>query len=125
MNQELLNKIESDQLRKDPLKFNVGDTVKVHTKVVEGEKERIQVFAGLVIGRRGHGINETFTVRRISYGEGVERVFPVNSPRIEKVVVDRQGKVRRAKLTYLRERIGEKALAVKAKDIKSLSLCQI
>ena len=118
MNQELLNKIESDQLRKDPLKFNVGDTVKVHTKVVEGEKERIQVFAGLVIGRRGHGINETFTVRRISYGEGVERVFPVNSPRIEKVVVERQGKVRRAKLTYLRERIGKKALAVKAKDIR-------
>ena len=118
MNQELLNKIESDQLRKDPLKFNVGDTVKVHTKVVEGEKERIQVFAGLVIGRRGHGINETFTVRRISYGEGVERVFPVNSPRIEKVVVDRQGKVRRAKLNYLRERIGKKALAVKAKDIR-------
>ena len=118
MNQELLNKIESDQLRKDPLTFNVGDTVKVHTKVVEGEKERIQVFAGLVIGRGGHGINETFTVRRISYGEGVERVFPVNSPRIEKVVVDRQGKVRRAKLTYLRERIGKKALAVKAKDIR-------
>ena len=118
MNQELLNKIESDQLRKDPLKFNVGATVKVHTKVVEGEKERIQVFAGLVIGRRGHGINETFTVRRISYGEGVERVFPVNSPRIERVVVDRQGKVRRAKLTYLRERIGKKALAVKAKDIR-------
>jgi len=118
MNQELLNKIESEQLRKDPLEFNVGDTVKVHTKVVEGEKERIQVFSGLVIGRRGHGINETFTVRRISYGEGVERVFPINSPRIEKVVVDRQGKVRRAKLTYLRERIGKKALAVKAKDIR-------
>ena len=118
MNQELLNKIESEQLRKDPLEFNVGDTVKVHTKVVEGEKERIQVFAGLVIGRRGHGINETFTVRRISYGEGVERVFPIHSPRIEKVVVDRQGKVRRAKLTYLRERIGKKALAVKAKDIR-------
>ncbi len=118
MNQELLNKIESEQLRKDPLEFNVGDTVKVHTKVVEGEKERIQVFAGLVIGRRGHGINETFTVRRISYGEGVERVFPINSPRIEKVVVDRQGKVRRAKLTYLRERIGKKALAVKANDVR-------
>ena len=118
MNQKLLNKIESEQLRKDPLQFNVGDSVKVHTKVVEGEKERIQVFAGLVIGRRGHGINETFTVRRISYGEGVERVFPINSPRIEKVVVDRQGKVRRAKLNYLRERIGKKALAVKAKDIR-------
>ena len=118
MNQELLKKIESEQIRKDPLQFNVGDSVKVHTKVVEGEKERIQVFSGLVIGRRGHGINETFTVRRISYGEGVERVFPINSPRIEKVVVDRQGKVRRAKLTYLRERIGKKALAVKAKDIR-------
>ncbi|MDP7177143.1 MAG: 50S ribosomal protein L19 [Verrucomicrobiota bacterium] len=119
MNQELLNKVESAQLRKEPLKFNVGDSVKVHTRVVEGDKERIQVFAGLVIGRRGHGINETFTVRRISYGEGVERVFPVHSPRIEKVVVDRQGKVRRAKLTYLRERIGKKALAVKARDTRS------
>ena len=118
MNQELLNKDESAQLRKEPLEFNVGDSVKVHTKVVEGEKERIQVFAGLVIGRRGHGMNETFTVRRISYGEGVERVFPVHSPRIDKVVVDRQGKVRRAKLTYLRERIGKKALAVKAKDVR-------
>ena len=118
MNQELLDKVESAQLRKEPLEFNVGDTVKVHTKVVEGEKERIQVFAGLVIGRRGHGMNETFTVRRISYGEGVERVFPVHSPRIDKVVVDRQGKVRRAKLTYLRERIGKKALAVKAKDTR-------
>ena len=118
MNQELLDKIESAQLRKEPLEFNVGDSVKVHTKVVEGEKERIQVFAGLVIGRRGHGMNETFTVRRISYGEGVERVFPVHSPRIDKGVVDRQGKVRRAKLTYLRERIGKKALAVKAKDAR-------
>ena len=118
MNQELLDKVESAQLRKEPLEFNVGDSVKVHTKVVEGEKERIQVFAGLVIGRRGHGMNETFTVRRISYGEGVERVFPVHSPRIDKVVVERQGKVRRAKLTYLRERIGKKALAVKAKDVR-------
>ena len=118
MNQEMLDKVESAQLRKEPLEFNVGDSVKVHTKVVEGEKERIQVFAGLVIGRRGHGMNETFTVRRISYGEGVERVFPVHSPRIDKVVVERQGKVRRAKLTYLRERIGKKALAVKAKDVR-------
>ena len=118
MNQEILNKIESEHYRKEPLEFKVGDSVKVHTKVVEGEKERIQVFAGLVIGRRGHGVNETFTVRRISYGEGVERVFPVHSPRIEIVVVDRQGRVRRAKLTYLRERIGKKALAVKAKDTR-------
>ncbi|HIL73325.1 MAG: 50S ribosomal protein L19 [Verrucomicrobia bacterium] len=118
MNQELLDKVESAQLRKDPLEFNVGDSVKVHAKVVEGEKERIQVFTGLVIARRGHGMNETFTVRRISYGEGVERVFPVHSPRIDKVIVERQGKVRRAKLTYLRERIGKKALAVKAKDTR-------
>ena len=118
MNQELLDKVELAQLRKDPLEFNVGDSVKVHAKVVEGEKERIQVFTGLVIARRGHGMNETFTVRRISYGEGVERVFPVHSPRIDKVIVERQGKVRRAKLTYLRERIGKKALAVKAKDTR-------
>ena len=90
----------------------------VDPRVQQLEEERIQVFAGLVIGRRGHGVNETFTVRRISYGEGVERVFPVHSPRIEKVVVDRQGRVRRAKLTYLRERIGKKALAVKAKDTR-------
>ena len=87
--------------------FSVGDTVNVHTKVVEGQKERIQVFNGVEIGRRGHGLNETFTVRRISYGEGVERVFPVHSPRIEKVVVERKGQVRRAKLTYLRGRIGK------------------
>ena len=118
MNQELLDKVESAQLRKDPLEFSVGDSVKVHAKVVEGEKERIQVFTGLVIARRGHGMNETFTVRRISYGEGVERVFPVHSPRIDKVIVERQGKVRRAKLTYLRERIGKKALAVKARDTR-------
>jgi large subunit ribosomal protein L19 len=118
MNQTLLAKIEKAHLRKKPLKFSVGDTVRVHTKVVEGDKERIQVFAGLVIGRRGHGINETFTVRRISYGEGVERVFPVNSARIEKVEVERQGKVRRAKLNYLRQRVGKSALAVKEKEVR-------
>ena len=112
----LFDKIESEQFRKNPVKFNVGDTVKVHTKVVEGAKERIQIFSGIVIGKRGHGLNETFTVRRISYGEGVERVFPVHSPRITKVVVERQGAVRRAKLNYLRNRIGKKAMAVKAKD---------
>lgn len=116
MNQALLDKIESAYTRKDTVAFSVGDTVNVHTKVVEGQKERIQVFTGVVIGRRGHGLNETFTVRRISYGEGVERVFPVHSPRIEKVVVERQGQVRRAKLTYLRSRIGKSALAVKEKE---------
>jgi large subunit ribosomal protein L19 len=116
MNQALLDKIEAAHLRKDPLKFNVGDSVRVHTKVVEGDKERIQIFAGVVIGRRGHGINETFTVRRISYGEGVERVFPVNSSRIDRIEVEREGAVRRAKLTYLRKRIGKGAIAVKEKD---------
>lgn len=116
MSQALFDKIESEQFRKNPLQFNVGDNVRVHTKVVEGDKERIQVFAGIVIGRRGRGLNENFTVRRISYGEGVERVFPVNSPRVEKIEVERQGKVRRAKLTYLRKRIGKSATAVKEKE---------
>ena len=115
MSQALFDKIEKAQYRTNPLEFNVGDTVRVHTKVVEGDKERIQIFTGIVIGRRGHGLNETFTVRRISYGEGVERVFPLNSPRIDKVEVERQGKVRRAKLTYLRNRIGKKATFVKEK----------
>ena len=115
MNQALLDKIESEQYRKTPADFAVGDTVRVHTKVVEGDKERIQVFTGVVIGRRGHGLNSSFTVRRISYGEGVERVFPVNSPRVEKIEVDRRGSVRRAKLTYLRARIGKGATAVKEK----------
>lgn len=116
MSQALFDRIESEQFRSNPLKFQVGDMVKVHTKVVEGEKERIQIFSGIVIGRRGRGLNETFTVRRISYGEGVERVFPVHSPRIDKVEVDRPGKVRRAKLHYLRNRIGKKAMAVKERD---------
>ena len=113
MNQALLDKIESEQFRKDSTRFNVGDSVRVHTKVVEGDKERIQIFAGVVIGKRGRGLNETFTVRRISYGEGVERVFPMHSPRIDKVEVERQGNVRRAKLTYLRKRIGRGATLVK------------
>ena len=116
MNQVILDKVESDYLRKEPLSFSVGDSVRVHTKVVEGDKERIQIFAGVVIGRRGHGLNSTFTVRRISYGEGVERVFPVNSPRVEKVEVERRGSVRRAKLTYLRKRVGKGATAVKERE---------
>jgi large subunit ribosomal protein L19 len=118
MSQALFDKIESEQFRKQPLNFSVGDSVRVHTKVVEGDKERIQVFAGVVIGRRGRGLNSTFTVRRISYGEGVERVFPVNSPRVEKVDVERRGSVRRAKLTYLRGRIGKSATAVKEKETR-------
>jgi large subunit ribosomal protein L19 len=113
MNQALLDKIESEQYRKNPTSFSVGDSVRVHTKVVEGDKERIQIFSGVVIGRRGHGLNEMFTVRRISYGEGVERVFPVHSPRVEKVEVERKGSVRRAKLTYLRNRLGKGATLVR------------
>src|SRR5437667_6798620 len=116
MNQALLEKIHSEQFRKEKAEFNVGDSVRVHTKVVEGDKERIQIFAGVVIGKRGRGLNETFAVRRISYGEGVERVFPVHSPRVDKIEVERKGSVRRAKLTYLRKRIGKGAVAVKEKD---------
>ena len=119
MSQAMFDKIEAEFFRKEPLQFRVGDTVRVHTKVVEGEKERIQIFSGVVMGRRGRGLNSTFTVRRISYGEGVERVFPVHSPRIEKVEVERQGSVRRAKLTYLRKRIGKGAVAVKEKEARA------
>src|SRR5690349_966715 len=116
MNQALLDKIQNEQFRKNDVPFNVGDSVRAHTKVVEGDKERIQVFSGVVIGKRGRGLNETFTVRRISYGEGVERVFPLHSPRIDKVEVERHGQVRRAKLTYLRKRIGKGATVVKEKE---------
>ena len=116
MSQALFDKIESEQFRKEPANFNVGDSVRVHTKVVEGDKERIQIFSGVVIGRRGRGLNATFTVRRISYGEGVERVFPLHSPRVDKVEVERQGNVRRAKLTYLRKRLGKGATLVKEKE---------
>ena len=118
MNQALQEKIESEQYRKDNATFGVGDSVKVHTKVVEGDKERIQIFSGVVIGKRGRGLNETFTVRRISYGEGVERIFPLHSPRVDKVEVERQGSVRRAKLTYLRKRLGKGATLVKEKAAK-------
>ncbi len=121
MNQALLNKIEAEQYRKDKADFAVGDTVKVHTKVVEGDKERIQIFTGVVIGRRGHGLNSSFTVRRISYGEAVERIFPTHSPRVDKVEVDRRGDVRRAKLTYLRGRLGKGATAVKEKEVKKVA----
>jgi large subunit ribosomal protein L19 len=119
MNQAIIDKIESEQYQKGAGQFSVGDSVRVHTKVVEGDKERIQIFAGVVIGRRGHGLNETFTVRRISYGEGVERVFPVHSPRVDKVEVERQGSVRRAKLTYLRSRLGKGATLVREKEGKA------
>jgi large subunit ribosomal protein L19 len=111
----IIQKIESEQLIKDRTEFNVGDTVRVHTRVVEGEKERIQIYTGIVIGKAGAGINSNFTVRRVSYGEGVERVFPLHSPRIAKIEVERRGSVRRAKLNYLRSRKGKAATTVKEK----------
>ena len=112
---EIIRKIENEQLKPEITPFRVGDTVKVHTRVVEGDKERIQLFSGIVIARRGTGLNSHFTVRRISYGEGVERVFPLHSPRIAKIEVERQGNVRPAKLNYLRTRKGKQAMSVKEK----------
>ena len=109
----IIDAIEKEQQKTDVIDFKVGDGVRVHTRVKEGDKERIQIFAGIVIGRKGRGINETFTVRRISYGEGVERVFPIHSPRIAKLDIDKPGKARRAKLNYLRDRKGREATAVR------------
>ena len=115
MNQELLKEITQGQIKAEKAAFKVGDGVRVHTKVREGDKERIQVFAGIVIARKGSGIHETFTVRRISYGEGVERVFPVNSPNVEKVEVE--SVPMRARLYYLRDRVGREASKVKEKRV--------
>jgi large subunit ribosomal protein L19 len=112
MNQ-IIDAIEKEQHRSEVTQFSVGDSVRVHTRVVEGDKERVQIFSGIVIGRKGRGLNETFTVRRISYGEGVERVFPLHSPRIAKVEVEQQGRARRARLNYLRTRKGKEATAVR------------
>ncbi|WP_217585626.1 50S ribosomal protein L19 [Lentibacillus saliphilus] len=107
--QKLIEEITQEQLRTDHPEFRAGDTVKVHVKVVEGSRERIQVFEGVVIKRQNGGISETFTVRKLSYGVGVERTFPVHSPRIEKIEVSRRGIVRRAKLYYLRNLRGKAA----------------
>ncbi|CAM3354820.1 50S ribosomal protein L19 [Marinicrinis lubricantis] len=109
MNQELLKELTQEQLRKDIPAFRPGDTLRVHVKVVEGSRERIQVFEGVVIKRRGGGISETFTVRKVSYGVGVERTFPLHTPKIDKIEVMRRGKVRRAKLYYLRNLRGKAA----------------
>lgn len=113
---DIIKKIEAEQLKPDIANFRVGDSVKVHTRVVEGGKERIQIFSGVVIARRGSGINASFTVRKISYGEGVERVFPLHTPRIAQIEVSNEGKVRRAKLHYLRKRVGKRAMLVKSAD---------
>lgn len=113
----IIDEITKDQLISGRDQFKVGDGVRVHTRVREGEKERIQIFAGIVIARKGHGIHETFTVRRISYGEGVERVFPTNSPNIEKIEIERESVTKRARMYFLRQRIGKKATKVDEKGI--------
>jgi len=109
MRMELINEIEAEQLKENPENFRIGDTVKVHFKIVEGQTERIQIFEGLVIAINNSGIRKTFTVRKMSYGVGVERIFPLHSPRVEKTVVVRRGRVRRAKLYYIRDRVGKAA----------------
>ena len=111
----IIRTLEQEQLRKDMPEFSIGDTVRVFVKVVEGTRERLQAFEGTVIQRNGGSISETFTVRRVSYGVGVERTFPIHSPRIDRVEVIRKGKVRRAKLYYLRNRVG-KAAKIKEKQ---------
>lgn len=111
---EVIKNIEAEQIRKDLPNFNVGDTVRVEVKIKEGEKERLQAFEGTVLKKQNGGLRETFTVRRVAYGVGVERTFPLNAPIIDSIKVVRKGKVRRAKLYYLRDRVGK---AAKVKEI--------
>ena len=106
---DLIKSLTESQIRTDLPQLNIGDTLKVYFKVIEGTRERIQMFEGTLIKKNGGGISETFTVRRVSYGVGVERTFPVNSPKIDKIEISRKGKVRRAKLYYLRDRVGKSA----------------
>jgi large subunit ribosomal protein L19 len=113
-NMDLIKVIESEQMKKDIPDFNVGDVVRVFVKVVEGSRERLQAFEGFVLKRQGGGLTETFTVRRVAYGVGVERTFPIHSPRIDRIEVVRKGKVRRAKLNYMRQRTGK---AAKIKEV--------
>jgi len=115
VSQELLNKAVAGSMKQDVPQFEIGDTVGVHCRIVEGEKQRVQVFTGTVISRRGSGISETFTVRRIVNNEGVERTFPLHSPRVGQIDVVRHGKVRRAKLYFLRDRVGK---ATRLKEVK-------
>ena len=117
MSQQIMNLVEKTAMKENPPEFEIGDTVDVHTKILEGSKERIQVFSGTVIARSGSGSKEMFVVRRIVAGEGVERKFPIHSPRIEKVEVKRRSVVRRAKLYYLRDRVG-KAVRLRERRIK-------
>lgn len=105
----MIQSLTEGQIRKDLPQLNIGDTLKVYFKVIEGTRERVQMFEGTLIKKHGSGISETFTVRRVSYGVGVERTFPVNSPKIDKIEISRKGRVRRAKLYYLRDRVGKSA----------------
>ena len=107
MKNRLMNLVEETQIKKDVVDFDIGDQIDVHQRILEGQKERIQIFSGTVISRRGDGLREMFTVRRIVQGEGVERIFPLHTPKIAKIEVKRTGQVRRAKLYYLRERVGK------------------
>jgi large subunit ribosomal protein L19 len=117
MKNKLMAAVEEANRRKDTPQFDIGDTVDVHQRILEGQKERVQIFNGVVIARKGEGLRETFTVRRIVQGEGVERVFPLNSPKIAKIEVKRTGQVRRAKLYYLRQRVG-KATRLRERKVK-------
>ncbi len=116
MSQQILNLVEKSSLKTEVPVFNIGDTVDVHTRILEGDKERIQIFSGTVIMKKGAGINETFTVRRIVNNEGVERIFPIHSPAIAKVTVKRSGETRRAKLYYLRDRVGKAVRLVERRN---------
>ena len=111
---DLIQAFTQEQMKKEVPVFNIGDTVRIHNRIVEGNRERIQIYEGTVIARQGGGLTETFTVRRITYGVGVEKIFPIHSPNVEKVEVTRRGKVRRAKLYYLRDRVGK---AAKVKEL--------
>ena len=115
---ELIKAVEAAQVKSDIPNFGPGDTVKVHVKIIEGKRERVQVFEGVVLKRQNGGIRETFTVRKISFGVGVERTFPVHSPKIEKIEVTRHGKVRRAKINYIRGRVGKAAKIKEARNFK-------
>ena len=114
----LVERIQRQHMKAEPAAFDIGDTVDVHVLIVEGDKERVQLFNGTVIGRTGGGVSETFTVRRIVGGEGVERSFPLHSPKVQKVVVRRKGQVRRAKLHYLRDRVGKSVKIKERKEAK-------
>lgn len=118
MKNPFIAKVEESGLKNDVSEFDIGDSVDVHLRILEGEKERTQVFSGLVISRKGEGMREMFTVRRVVQGEGVERTFPINSPKIAKIEVKRSGKVRRAKLYYLRDRVGKEATRLRERKKK-------